>query len=191
MDPSRFDGLIRTLSGSGSRRRALAALGGALGLFGWHGIEDVAAHDPSKDCKKKSGKQKQTCLKKARKHKATHRRPTCSDGIKNGRETGVDCGGGCQRCPSGQSCASRNDCASAMCTGVCKTCTSGLSDTCGGDSSGMCSCRVSEADGSRVCVRAQAPGSTSCYPNLKPCPAGMICVDHIGSYFCHERCGAA
>jgi hypothetical protein len=64
MDPSRFDGLTRTLSGSGSRRRALAALG-ALGLFGWHGIEDVAAHDPSKDYKKKSGKQKQTCLNKA------------------------------------------------------------------------------------------------------------------------------
>ncbi|MBL0025177.1 MAG: hypothetical protein IPO98_09285 [Saprospiraceae bacterium] len=26
--------------------------------------------------------------------------PTCNDGIKNGNETGVDCGGSCAPCPT-------------------------------------------------------------------------------------------
>src|SRR5262249_2783284 len=37
--------------------------------------------------------------------------PTCSDGVKNGHETGVDCGGGtCNRCPSGAGCVNGSDC---------------------------------------------------------------------------------
>ncbi|PKN54359.1 MAG: hypothetical protein CVU56_27005, partial [Deltaproteobacteria bacterium HGW-Deltaproteobacteria-14] len=47
--------------------------------------------------------------------------PTCSDGVSNGAETGVDCGGAsCPRCPSGQGCSSATDCVSGVCTsGVC------------------------------------------------------------------------
>jgi hypothetical protein len=41
---------------------------------------------------------------------------TCHDGVKDGTETGVDCGGGtCATCPVGQGCASGADCASDYC----------------------------------------------------------------------------
>ncbi|MFZ6186005.1 fibrinogen-like YCDxxxxGGGW domain-containing protein, partial [Nannocystis pusilla] len=41
--------------------------------------------------------------------------PTCSDGVKNGTETGVDCGGSCGKCGLGGSCQSNSDCAQQAC----------------------------------------------------------------------------
>jgi hypothetical protein len=56
--------------------------------------------------------------------------PSCSDGSRNGTETGVDCGGGqCAACGVGQGCAGPSDCQSGICTaGVCQapSCTDGL-----------------------------------------------------------------
>jgi hypothetical protein len=48
--------------------------------------------------------------------------PTCTDGVKNGTETGVDCGGGsCPTCATGQTCLSNSDCTSNVCSnGVCQ-----------------------------------------------------------------------
>lgn len=48
--------------------------------------------------------------------------PSCSDGVKNGTETGVDCGGGtCSVCAPGQTCNVGPDCSSGHCTsGVCQ-----------------------------------------------------------------------
>jgi hypothetical protein len=59
--------------------------------------------------------------------------PTCTDGVQNGSETGVDCGGGsgCGACPAGQGCADAGDCQSGICTaGVCQapSCTDQLRD---------------------------------------------------------------
>lgn len=49
--------------------------------------------------------------------------PNCSDGLLNGSETDVDCGGSCAptaTCTNGQSCTVGADCASSLClTGVC------------------------------------------------------------------------
>ena len=47
--------------------------------------------------------------------------PSCTDGVRNETETGVDCGGGsCPACPAGQGCAGPDDCQSGICTaGVC------------------------------------------------------------------------
>ncbi len=44
--------------------------------------------------------------------------PTCSDGVKNGAESGVDCGGasGCPRCDGNETCTVAGDCLSATCT---------------------------------------------------------------------------
>jgi Cellulose binding domain len=44
--------------------------------------------------------------------------PTCTDGIRNGAETGVDCGGPvCPQCPAGQGCVTGSDCVTGVCTG--------------------------------------------------------------------------
>ena len=46
--------------------------------------------------------------------------PTCSDNIKNQDESDVDCGGSCDKCENGKTCASDKDCATGECTnGVC------------------------------------------------------------------------
>lgn len=43
---------------------------------------------------------------------------SCSDGIKNGTETGIDCGGGaCPRCGTGRTCVTNSDCLSSICLG--------------------------------------------------------------------------
>eukprot|EP00727_Mastigamoeba_balamuthi_P004899 m51a1_g14407 hypothetical protein (663) ;mRNA; r:392124-403080 len=45
-------------------------------------------------------------------------RPACDDGIRNGAETDVDCGGGqCARCPIGRACTVGDDCESRTCSG--------------------------------------------------------------------------
>ncbi|HLX69933.1 MAG TPA: hypothetical protein VKV04_09935 [Verrucomicrobiae bacterium] len=57
---------------------------------------------------------------------------SCSDGVKNGNETDVDCGGGtCSPCANGKVCVVNSDCTSGACTnGVCtvNTCTNGIQD---------------------------------------------------------------
>lgn len=47
--------------------------------------------------------------------------PSCTDGVKNGVETGMDCGGGggalaCPRCSLGTACSAGSDCTSGICT---------------------------------------------------------------------------
>ena len=48
---------------------------------------------------------------------------TCSDGNRNGDETGVDCGGPCGPCPDGQACNLDAECESRRCEGRPSTCT--------------------------------------------------------------------
>jgi hypothetical protein len=45
--------------------------------------------------------------------------PACDDGIVSGDESDVDCGGSCEDCDVGAMCASRDDCSSLACAGVC------------------------------------------------------------------------
>lgn len=52
--------------------------------------------------------------------------PNCSDGIHNGNETGVDCGGSCvtsdgKTCADGAACAVAADCASGVCNVTCQS----------------------------------------------------------------------
>jgi hypothetical protein len=56
---------------------------------------------------------------------------TCTDGVLNGEETDVDCGGFCPACAQGQHCAVSSDCAYSWCNaGVCSpaNCTNGVKD---------------------------------------------------------------
>ena len=54
MDPDRFDALSRPLIATGSRRRAVAAVGGALGLLGLAHPDEATAAKSGK-CKPKCG----------------------------------------------------------------------------------------------------------------------------------------
>jgi hypothetical protein len=109
MDADRLDSLARSLARSGRRRTLLCLLtGGALGLAGWPHADDAAAHNTLKKCKKIEDKKKRkACIKKAKKHNATHTitpittcTPTCG-----GRTCGDNgCGGSCGACGGSSSC---------------------------------------------------------------------------------------
>ncbi|MDD5086693.1 MAG: plastocyanin/azurin family copper-binding protein [Candidatus Nanoarchaeia archaeon] len=51
----------------------------------------------------------------------TDQEPSCDDGIKNGDETDVDCGGSCDTCELGKSCEEDSDCGLGICEeGICE-----------------------------------------------------------------------
>ena len=96
--------------------------------------------------------------------------PTCTDGMKDGKETDVDCGGpSCAPCAAGKMCGLASDCTSAVCTGgTCQaaTATDGVkndSET-GVDCGGALTAGGSPnpaSDGAPPC----APGQTCLYPS--------------------------
>jgi hypothetical protein len=116
--------------------------------------------------------------------------PTCSDGIHNGSESDVDCGGTCPRCATGRSCGSRNDCASARCgtDGTCLACTA--SGDCGSDVNGACNCLQPMTGGPKICLQRLLTGGS--VTNCENCLAGTHCVTAAdGQLYCLKPCGAA
>jgi hypothetical protein len=216
MIADRFDTLLRSLSQTPSRRNALRLLAGsALGGLVTVGAGTAGAKNGGKGkvkSKNKKGKvtlchqgQTMTVSKSAQKAHLAHgdtigRCPTtnqpsgttCTDGISNGSETDVDCGGSCPRCNSGKTCGSRNDCATARCeSGTCQTCTNPLTD-CGTDSDGkQCACRDHES-GQRFCTKingrllsAETPctacqGDERCFP-INGGAGGIECIRPCGA----------
>jgi hypothetical protein len=52
---------------------------------------------------------------------------SCADGVQNGTETAIDCGGGCLGCTTGQVCVSGNDCLGGVCSvSVCQSLPGGI-----------------------------------------------------------------
>src|SRR5205807_921661 len=106
---------------------------------------------------------------------------SCTDGVKNGTETGLDCGGAsCPKCGSGQGCAGGADCLSGVCSsGVCQTatCADGIKNgtetdvDCGGGACTTCGtgkfCGAASDCLSGICSggTCQAP----CGPGLTHC----------------------
>jgi len=93
----------------------------------------------------------------------------CTDGLQNGTETDVDCGGpACRPCTDNQKCAQAADCGSQVCgNGVCRP--AGCTDTvlngtetdidCGGATCGRCSI-------GKACNASADCASNSCVSNL-------------------------
>ena len=114
---------------------------------------------------------------------------TCSDGVKNGSETDVDCGGSCPRCADGKACLVANDCLSGTCSGAqCVACTPTL--TCGTDANGQCRCDTEFSTQKPVCDKVEALGFT--VDDCGKCPPGTeTCVTIQGTQFnCYKRCGS-
>lgn len=175
MDADQFDALAARLTALLTRRRSLATLG-TIGLATMALAEGAAGKGKGKKKRKKRRKMTTTSTTPA---------PTCSDGIRNGSETGVDCGGSCSPCATGQPCSVPTDCAGARCAGgMCATCaahadcaTNGFDCMCD-TSSGVC---YNVADG------AVYPEDDGC----AFCPAGTAhcSPDGFGHGFCFPRCG--
>jgi hypothetical protein len=109
--------------------------------------------------------------------------PTCTDAVKNGAETDVDCGGGtCNKCPNGKTCIAKTDCLSAGCVGgvcavVAATCSDGLKNgnetdvDCGGGACPKCAIGMTcgaATDCALVNGFAQCQNNTCIVPNA-PC----------------------
>jgi hypothetical protein len=130
--------------------------------------------------------------------------PTCTDGVRNGAETDVDCGGattGCPKCHVGQACLLATDCENGVCTnGFCQPagCGDGHQNgtetdvDCGGANCAKCAdglmCLVPGDCQSGTCTsdRCQGPrcddgmknGTESdidCGGSCPPCGTGLTC----------------
>jgi hypothetical protein len=109
------------------------------------------------------------------------RTASCSDGIQNGTETDIDCGGGsCAPCAAGRHCLSQTDCTTNSCVnGTCAagtSCTNGIRDgsetdiDCGGPSCSPCPNGAS-------CLQARDCQSFSCQNGF--CANASSCSDGI------------
>jgi hypothetical protein len=187
MDGKQFDRLLRGLTTVQSRRGALLGLvGGAVGLLG---VTETEAKKHKKKHKKKKPSPPASPPPSPPAPPPPPGPPTCSDGIKNGNETGVDCGGpDCPRCPNGQGCANYNDCKSALCnlrTLTCQACAT--SAECGSpDNPGQCTCYQSTDEG-MVCGWGGQPGNVG---SCAQCPRPNFCWIPIpgGEIFCVQLC---
>jgi hypothetical protein len=96
----------------------------------------------------------------------------CINGVQDGSETDVDCGGGCAPCGSGAGCVLPGDCASGTCDGfVCAVCASQ------GDCEGDFYC--DEGSGDRL---PRKPLNAACEKNYEcvepfECKDSMVCDD--------------
>ena len=92
--------------------------------------------------------------------------PTCQDGVANGSETDIDCGGTCGPCGTNAPCVTKTDCVSKVCTaGKCKkaSCSDGVTN---GLESGI------DCGGGGACARC-ADGAI--------CATGSDCASHVCS----------
>jgi hypothetical protein len=117
-------------------------------------------------------------------------RSSCTDGVKNGSETDVDCGGGvCPACGTDRACLVNGDCQSQTCTsGVCRaaaTCTDGVQN--GGETGVDCGGAACPACPTGCLIDADCADSNPC--TIDTCVthacvhAPVVCVaqDH-----CHD-----
>ena len=188
MDADGFDALARSLTATGSRRRALAVLSGVFGLaLGTPSPEAAAAKKTCPPCKKRNKQGK--CKKKPN-------GTPCADGsCQRGscvaaaarpcvpESAGTTCAGRCgtwsntcgkavkcPQCPDGQICLTNGSCA-LPCTGMgscpaaCLGCPTTFLNTegqthCVGSSSGTFSCTSMQ-----TCTKtSQCPSGTQCQP---------------------------
>ncbi len=140
MDAGQFDALARALTRTRVQRRSAATA--LLGLLALSGPLTSAGKSRSKKklichCAGKGESCTTISVTKAGRKKHVKNHPfdtigpcpqaaapsTCGDGIKNGDESDVDCGGPCAPCANGRACSGHGDCQSNHCvSSTCREC---------------------------------------------------------------------
>lgn len=95
----------------------------------------------------------------------------CRDGVQNGAETGVDCGGGtCEPCRDSYGCKNDSDCLSGYCPesrGYCIT----------DDGRSMCGVVDPDNPSCGDCVKNAVETDIDCGGDCSPCRAGKVCTN--------------
>ncbi|NVB80221.1 MAG: hypothetical protein HOV81_17640 [Kofleriaceae bacterium] len=102
-------------------------------------------------------------------------RASCFDRVRDGSETGVDCGGTCRTCAAGQTCSAPTDCESGVCeSGVCgaPSCSNGVRD--GVETDVDCGFSCGDCAVGKTCLRNADCASGQCGP---PCEPGSLFCD--------------
>ncbi len=77
----------------------------------------ATSYNESHDIRRRTFPQQST-IQQANGHQSIwYRQNSCDDGVLNGNETDVDCGGVCGSCDTGQQCVAGSDCKSGICDG--------------------------------------------------------------------------
>ena len=114
--------------------------------------------------------------------------PTCDDGIQNGNETGVDCGGDCAACPTCDDGVQNGNETGVDCGGdcaACPTCDDGLQNgnetgvDCGGDCAACPTCDDGIQNGEETGIDCGGPDCEPC--ETGPCSYGDIDVEDFES----------
>ncbi|MEM4242838.1 MAG: hypothetical protein QXM31_02965, partial [Candidatus Woesearchaeota archaeon] len=94
---------------------------------------------------------------------------SCSDSVKNGKESDIDCGGGvCLGCANGKACVNNSDCASGSCNfGTC-----GEPDPC---SDGILTGTETDVDCGGSCAKKCGTGQNC--QSTNDCDSGLICIE--------------
>ena len=114
--------------------------------------------------------------------------PTCDDGIQNGNETGVDCGGDCAACPTCDDGVQNGNETGVDCGGdcaACITCDDGIQNgnetgiDCGGDCAACPTCDDGLQNGEETGIDCGGPDCEPC--ETGPCSYGDIDVEDFES----------
>jgi hypothetical protein len=113
---------------------------------------------------------------------------TCGDGLLNGDETDVDCGGSCPPCDLGRGCVQNADCMSGLCCGG--VCSDPDSVTTCGNCQQICPPDFACLDGNCVCPEPRALCGAACV-DLNTDPAncsycGRNCNRFMSTAWCQD-----
>ena len=125
-------------------------------------------------CRNDRDCQSSVCKTSQQGQPGTCQQASCSDGVKNGQETAVDCGGPqCSPCQPGEVCQSASDCASGVCKGgacAAASCSDGVENgretdvDCGGPRCASCldgdACQRDDDCQSRICEQGSCQQAT-------------------------------
>lgn len=96
---------------------------------------------------------------------------SCTDGIQNGRETSIDCGGECSPCSKGSACEKDSDCETGNCEyGICTDL-----DTCKDELLTLSNKETDVDCGGEICIN-RCGGGMSCIEDFD-CETGLKCMD--------------